>query len=148
MTRRTELRPGDVISFRVPQNISSVDLDYLNQVAGRNTEGKAGAIAGFFFRRLEQARVETGIHASVTLPPLNQYELQQLENPLFQRALSIFACQLLGRGDDHHNGRTARSSQHVDLQEEEESANQHLGSAMTEQPDPAAVALFHKLSGA
>ena len=97
MMRGDEVRRGDVISFRVPETIPEVDLAHMrNDIAHRPTVGRQGPWSAFFFAKVSEERALDGPHVVIPLPQLTQEQQRSVADPVFLRAMSMYAQQLLG----------------------------------------------------
>ena len=97
MMRGDEVSRGDVISFRVPETIPEVDLAHMrNDIAHRPTVGRQGPWSAFFFAKVSEERALDGPHVVMPLPQLTQEQQRSVADPVFLRAMSMYAQQLLG----------------------------------------------------
>ena len=95
--RGDEVRRGDVISFRVPETILDVDLAHMRtDIAHRPTVGRQGPWSAFFFAKVSEERALDGPHVVIPLPQLTEQQQRSVADPVFLRAMSLYAQQLLG----------------------------------------------------
>lgn len=99
MAKRSDIKPGNVISFRIPENISKEDLEHLRNISKRDTPGKPGAISDFFFKKVTEDRIQEGKCVSIALPRLTAPEMDQLQNPVVRQAIALYIYQLLNKSD-------------------------------------------------
>lgn len=154
MPRRPDFKAGSVLSFRIPENISPEDLDHLNRIAKRSTSGRAGAVSEFFFAKVAEDRIQQSRSVTIELPDVTDDELHELDNPMFKRALALFAYQLLGRSlvsipnsDGHENHTEGPHEQQKSTTEvQKENMVENVWDD-TQDIDPKALELLRKLKG-
>ncbi|MCL6599566.1 MAG: hypothetical protein K6T81_12615 [Alicyclobacillus macrosporangiidus] len=158
MPRRPDFKAGSVLSFRIPENISPEDLEHLRRIAKRPTTGKAGAVSEFFFAKVAEDRVQQSRHVTIALPDLTDDELHMLDNPMFKKALALYAYQLLGRSvavvgrvvptEDISERLQTEDQQGDDDHDRHESLEGTNEPAVSSQEiDPKALELLRKLRG-
>ena len=97
MMRGDEVSRGDVISFRVPETVPEGDLAHMRtDIAHRPTVGRQGPWSAFFFAKVSEERALEGPHVVIPLPQLTQEQQRSVADPVFLRAMSMYAQQLLG----------------------------------------------------
>jgi hypothetical protein len=159
MSRRTEYEAGSVVAFRIPEHIAQEDLEHLRRIAMRPTTGKVGAVSEFFFAKVAEDRVQQSRHVTIALPDLTDDELHMLDNPMFKKALALYAYQLLGRSgvagayntvnqenvSERHQIEDNESDDSHDRRDPQEVS--HEPAVQIQEVDPKALELLRKLRG-
>ncbi|MCI0184746.1 hypothetical protein [Sulfoacidibacillus ferrooxidans] len=155
MSRKPDLKAGDVLSFRIPENISSDDLSHLKRIAKRPTSGKTGAINSFFFSKITEDRMQQSRHVSIDLPEVSDEQIAMVDSPIFKKALTMYAYQLLGATGptvermrealNNHEEHATKNETMIGL---DQAQNQYeKQSDVANQPDQRALDLMRKLQG-
>lgn len=147
---RPDLKAGDVLSFRIPENVSLEDLNHLRRIAKRSTSGKTGAINAFFFSKVNEDRIQQSRHISVELPGLSDEQIALLDSPVFKNALTIYAYQILKLKTTDIETMTLMLNRNEMIEKESVSQAQipqEKRADPVDGPDPRALDLMRKLQG-
>ena len=148
MMRGDEVRRGDVISFRVPETIPDVDLEHMRtDIAHRPIAGRQGPWSAFFFAKLSEERVLDGPHVVIPLPQLTEEQQRSVADPVFLRAMSMYAQQLLGIGPTTVAATPNVETSPTNTQPASEAAGEKAKPASTGAVDKRALDLANKLRG-
>ena len=148
LVRGDEVSRGDVISFRVPETILDIDLEHMRtDIAHRPTVGRQGPWSAFFFAKVSEERALDGPHVVIPLPQLTQEQQRSVADPVFVRAMSMYAQQLLGMAPSTVAATTNAESPATATQPAPEAAGKKAKPANTGAVDKRALDLANKLRG-
>jgi hypothetical protein len=157
MSHRPDVKAGDVLSFRVPETISSEDLNHLKQIAKRPTTGRTGAINDFFFSKVAEDRLQQSRYISIHLPDLSEEQITLLNSQVFRNAMTIYAYQILQSKSGDLEATTLvndRDEKEIEKNEDgtarltiHDQPKQEMTVDSVSGPDPRALDLIRKLQG-